>query len=83
MFGLEKKPTNAPFEFDIEKDMKGDPDKKKKTLKIIEEKVVEIKGLLRQGAGSADFDNLGVLLHGYAALQRVLNRIGTKKAGEK
>jgi len=34
---------------------------------------------LRQGAGSEDFDKLGVLLHGYAALLKVLTKIANKK----
>jgi hypothetical protein len=50
-----------------------------KLIKTVEEKIQEIKGKLRQGSASAEFDNFGVLLHGYAALQRVLNRIATKK----
>lgn len=78
MFGLEKKPQ-APFEFDLEVELKQDAAKKQKLLKEIEEKILEIKNILRQGAGSEDFDNYGILLHGYAALQKILNKIGTKK----
>lgn len=78
MFGLEKKPQ-APFEFDLEQELKKDPARKQKILKEVEEKIQEIKNVLRQGAGSADFDNYGILLHGYAALQKVLNKIGNKK----
>ena len=78
MFGLEKKPR-ALFEFDLEKEVKGDPAKRQQLVKAVEEKIQEIKGLLRQGASSEDFDQYGVLLHGYAALQKVLGRISTKK----
>lgn len=78
MYGLEKK-TKAPFEFDLEKDLKSDPTKVHKLIKTVEEKIQEIKGKLRQGSGSEEFDNFGTLLHGYAALQRVLNRIAAKK----
>lgn len=78
MYGLEKQPK-APFEFDLEKELKTDPTKARQLLKDTEERIQEIKGLLRQGAGSEDFDSYGVLLHGYAALQRVLNRIVKKK----
>ncbi|MGE5195909.1 MAG: DUF5398 family protein [Anaerolineae bacterium] len=74
MFGLENKPKK-PFEFDLEEDLRKDPDKARKLLKSVEEKIHEIKALLRQGAQSQDFDKFGILLHGYAALQRVLNRI--------
>ena len=78
MFGLEKKPK-APFEFDLEKELRKDPTKIRQMLKDVEEKIHEIKAFLRQGTGSQDFDSYGVLLHGYAALQRVLNRIAHKK----
>lgn len=81
MYGLEKK-AKALFEFDLEKDLKSDPAKTHKLIKDVEERIHEIKGKLRQGAGSEEFDNYGILLHGYAALQRVLNRIATKKPGK-
>lgn len=78
MYGLEKK-GRAPFEFDLEKDLKKDPSKVRQLLKTAEDKIQGIKNMLRQGASSQDFDDYGVLLHGYAALQRVLNRISRKK----
>jgi hypothetical protein len=78
MYGLEKKPK-GPFEFDLEKDLKEDPAKAKQMLKVIEEKIQEIKGILRQGAESEDFDKYGILLHGYAALQKVLTKVINKK----
>jgi hypothetical protein len=78
MYGLEKK-GKGPFEFDLEADLKKDPTKAQNLLKMIEQKILEIKSSLRQGAESADFDQLGVLLHGYAALQKVLNKVAQKK----
>lgn len=78
MYGLEKK-AKGPFEFDLEKDLKSDPAKVQELKKTVEQRIQEIKGTLRQGSASAEFDNLGTILHGYAALQRVLNRIATKK----
>ena len=78
MYGLEKKPLKT-FEFDLEKDMKNDPVKGKSMLKQVDERMHEIKGLLRQGAGTTDFDKFGVLLHGYAALQKVLTKLSHKK----
>jgi len=79
MFGLEKKNSRPLFEFDLEKDLKKDPSKTKEMLKHVEEKIQELKGVLREGAKSAEFDECGTLLHGYAALQRVLTRIERKK----
>ncbi len=78
MYGLEKK-GNPLFEFDLEKDLKGNPTKAKELLKTIEGRIQEIKNTLRQGTGSEDFDKLGVVLHGFAALQKVLTRIANKK----
>lgn len=78
MFGLEKK-GRALFEFDLEKDLKSNPGKIKDLLKTVEGRIQEIKNILRQGTQSEDFDKFGVLLHGYAALQKVLTRIANKK----
>jgi hypothetical protein len=78
MFGLEKKPK-GPFEFDLEMDLHKDPAIAKALLKDIEDRIGKLKTLLRQGAESDDFDDYGVLLHAYAALQRVLKRVTEKK----
>lgn len=78
MYGLEKK-SKAMIEFDLEKDIKKDPAKLRELLKTTADKIVEIKGILRQGATSEEFDRYGVLLHGYAALQKVLNKLAKKK----
>jgi hypothetical protein len=77
MFGLEKK-EKALFEFDLETDLKKHPEKKQKLMKEIEENISEIKNILRSGASSADFDSYGVLLHGYAALQKITNKVTSK-----
>ena len=78
MYGLEKTPK-AMFEFDLEKDLKKDPSKARELSKSAEGKIQEIKNQLREGIKGPDLDNLGVLLHGYTALQKVLNRIANKK----
>ena len=78
MYGLEKKERKL-FEFDLEKDLRKHPAKIKELLKTVEGRIHEIKNALRQGTGSEDFDKLGVLLHGYAALQKVLTKISNKK----
>jgi hypothetical protein len=78
MYGLEKKPS-GPFEFDLEIDLKKDPKKSKELNKTVDERMGKLKTLLRQGAENDDFDDYGSLLHGYAALQRVLKRLSDKK----
>jgi len=70
-----KKPL---FEFDLEVDLKKDLTKRKALLAEVEKKLQKIKTELREGKNSAEFDQLGILLHGYSALQKVLNRIPTK-----
>jgi hypothetical protein len=71
MFGLEKK-KYKPFEFDLEKELKKDPKKIEDTRKIANSKIQKIKELLRSGEKSND---LGVLLHGYTALNKVLDKV--------
>lgn len=79
MFGLEKGPDKGKgmFEFDLEKEFKTDPGSKLKLSKDIEEKILFLKNLLRKGMDSSEeFEEHGVLLRGYAALKKVINRIG-------
>ncbi len=77
MFGLEKQPNNKKlFEFDLEKEMQ-DPKNKKKVEKEIADKILDLKNILRQGVSDdATFEEYGTLLRGYAALQKVINRVG-------
>lgn len=79
MFGLEKGPDkgNKMFEFDLEKEFKTNPQNKVTMGKQIEEKILALKTLLRKGMDSdEEFEEHGVLLRGYAALKKVINRIG-------
>lgn len=70
MYGLEKNPKE--FHFDLEDEMKKDPKKAQNTLKKIDTNISEIKKDLKSGKKE---DKLGILLHGYSALQKVLKRI--------
>ncbi len=74
MFGLEKKPGEK-FAFDLEKEIREKPSRGKEILDKVEERVQEIKKSLREGANEKDFDKLGILLHGYAALQKILRKM--------
>lgn len=76
MFGLEddKKKENV-FEFDLEKDLKKDVKKKKEIQQEVETKISKLKTLLREGSSDMEkFEQLGILLRGYAALQKVISR---------
>lgn len=81
MFGLEDQKNKKPseeFVFDLEKDLK-DPAKRKEWQKIVEEKIQKVKEILRTGESQDDFDNFGLLLHGYTSLLKVIERIGKSK----
>ena len=79
MFGMEKK--KALFEFDLEQELKKNPKKKQELLKEVEGKIQELKTHLREGSTGKHFDDFGILLHGYNALQKVLNRVSTNPKG--
>jgi hypothetical protein len=81
MFGLEEKEKEL-FEFDLEQELKKNPDKKAELSKEAECAVEEIKSLLRTGIDTNDFDDYGVLLHGYSALLKTLTRISPAKKGK-
>jgi hypothetical protein len=74
MFGLEKKPGEK-FVFDLEKEIKKSPHRGKEILDQVEAQIHDIKTTLREGAKGADFDKLGILLHGYTALQKILRKV--------
>lgn len=74
MFGLEKQPGEK-FAFDLEKEIKEKPTRRKDILDKVEKRILEIKKTLREGADEQDFDKLGILLHGYAALQKVIRKV--------
>ena len=74
MYGLEKKPREK-FAFDLEKEIKEKPSRGKEILERVEKRITEIKKLLREGQNEKDFDHLGILLHGYASLQKVLRKV--------
>lgn len=74
MYGMEKKPGQK-FDFDLEKEIKEKPARGKEILAKIEKRVQDIKKKLREGQNEKDFDRFGILLHGYASLQKVLKKI--------
>jgi hypothetical protein len=74
MFDLEKRQRDK-FAFDLEKEVKTNPNRAKEIQDHVEKRVQEIKKTLREGANEKDFDKLGILLHGYAALQKVLRKV--------
>jgi hypothetical protein len=78
MFGMQNKTKPEKFAFDLEKEIKTNQTRNKEIQAKIEARVNEIKSSLREGQKDEDFDRLGVLLHGYAALQKVLKKAAKK-----
>ncbi len=73
MYGLEKNPREK-FHFDLELDLKDHPKKAKEIFDKIEKNIQELKDKIRKGGKQKDIDDLGLLLHGYTALQKVLKK---------
>lgn len=74
MFGLEKKKGDK-FVFDLEKEIKEQPGRAKQILHHAEQKIAELKKELREGTNEKEFDQLGTLLHGYSALQKIVKKV--------
>ncbi len=79
MFGLEKqkKKKNEEFVFDLEQELKVF-----KTYqnykKRVEERIQNIRDVLRKGENKEEFDKFGILLHGYTSLLKVMSRLTPK-----
>jgi hypothetical protein len=74
MYGLEKG-KGGKFMFDLELEIKDRPGRGKELLLKAENRILEIKKALREGASEREFEQLGILLHGYTALQKVLKKV--------
>ncbi|MDP1835223.1 MAG: DUF5398 family protein [Chlamydiales bacterium] len=80
MFGLGKdksKGGSSEAMFDLEKDL-AQSHKRKEVQQRIQARMLQIKGLLRAGLSKDEFNQFGYLLHGYAALLKVVARFGAK-----
>ena len=73
MFGLEKESPKS-FQFDLEKQLRVNPEEKKRILSQIETQVGCLKNALREGTTSESFDQYGKLLQAYTALKRIVMR---------
>lgn len=74
MFGLEGE--QKMFEFDLEKDLKEDHNKKKNVIDMLESEMMTLKNDMREcDPKSEDFNQMGILIHGYEAAKKVLSQI--------
>lgn len=80
MFGLEKnkKKKHEEFVFEFEKECQN-PVKSRAIKQKVEERIQKIKASLHSGTEQDEFDQLGVLLHGYTSLIKVMSRFEKKK----
>ncbi|MCB1118023.1 MAG: DUF5398 family protein [Chlamydiia bacterium] len=75
MYGLEKQPSDG-FEFDLEKEVKASPERKKEVLKLAEDTAKGLKEAIRDAdPHSKEFEKFGKLLHGCIAMQTVIQRV--------
>jgi hypothetical protein len=81
MFGMDsgkkKKKGGADYTFDLEQDLK-DAGKLRATKEQVEERINQLKGMLRHGEDKKVFDQIQTLLHGYLAVQKVIQRVNRK-----
>jgi len=76
MFGLEKEETTVQkFQFDLEIEIKEIPAKAKELIDHSKKMTDKLKKAVRDGSNEKDFDNYGILLHGYSALGRILKKL--------
>ncbi len=79
MFGLGKEKNKNPSmeQFDLEKDL-STAAQRKEVQQRTQARMLQIKSLLRAGLSKDEFNDFGYLLHGYAALLKVVARFGAK-----
>lgn len=82
MFGMDKKFKKKKgaieeWEFDLEKQLEN-PTELRKLKTHIENRIQQLKNLLRQGEDKQTFDSAQTMLHGYLAVQKVLQRLERK-----
>lgn len=79
MFGLEnqKKRKSEDFVFELENELKNSK-RHQEIKKRIESQIQKIKEVLRGGESKEEFDQFGILLHGYTSLLKVMARFNAK-----
>ncbi len=80
MFGLEdqkKKKKADEFIFELEQELKI-PKKHQEIKKRADNRLQQLRDMLRSGGEKEEYNRLGVLLHGYASLLKVISRVTPK-----
>ena len=78
MFGQQGKGTKAApkFEYELEREIKKKPADAKRIAGEIDKKVAHIKSHLRDGTDQESFMRITLLMHGYLAYKKVVEKIG-------
>jgi hypothetical protein len=76
MFGMGKEKSSNFFQFDLEKEITDDPNKKKSLLAEIQTKMSDLKTVMKDDLESEAFEEYGVLLQGYTALEKTIKNMG-------
>ncbi|MFZ4773045.1 MAG: DUF5398 family protein [Chlamydiia bacterium] len=69
----QNKPGRELFKFDLEIELK-DPKKRSEIQNKCEHRIKELKDTIQKGADPEDFERIGVLLHGYVALEKLVKQ---------
>ncbi len=85
MFGLEKenktkKKKKEKGDFDLEQELLDKPSKAKELISLAEKRIDTLKTNIKEGKNPEQFDSYGILLHGYAAMKRVVKKVEKAKA---
>ncbi len=78
MFGMQQKgsKTALKFEYELERDLKKKPAEVKRITAEIDKKIAHIRTFLREGTNQEAFMRITLLMHGYIAYKRVVEKIG-------
>ena len=79
MFGMEKGKDESEFFFDLEKEIE-DVSRYQEIVETIEQRTAFIKDLLRKGEKKQSYNELAIILHGYASALKVMSRCVSKKS---
>lgn len=76
MFGMEKNGSKTPskFEYELERKLKKSPSEVNRIGKEIDKKLLHFKSALREGTDKESFMCLSLLMHGYLAYKKVIER---------
>jgi hypothetical protein len=79
MFGLEKqkKKKNDEFVFELEQELKAFKTHQE-YKKRIEERIQNIREVLRKGENKEEFDKFGILLLGFTSVLKIMSRLSPK-----